>query len=63
MIPEIGLVVGLYIITRMFQLLLPKGERREHVFVTILAGITIVVAIFVMADLFIRGGGLTVSGL
>ena len=57
MIAEIGLMVGLYVVTRMFQLLLPQGERRQNVFVTILAGITIVVTVFVMADLFIRGAG------
>lgn len=55
MFPEIGLMVGLYIMTRMFQLLLPRGEQRQNVFVTILAGITIVVTVFVIADLFIRG--------
>jgi hypothetical protein len=55
MIPEIGLMVGLYIMTRMFQLLLPKGEQRENVFVTILAGITIAGAFFVIADLFNKG--------
>jgi hypothetical protein len=63
MVPEIGLMVGLYVITRMFQLLLPKGERRQNVFVTILAGITIVVTIFVIADLFIRGGSVSVTGI
>ena len=55
MIAEIGLMAGLYIMTRMFQVLLPQGERRQNVFVTILAGITIVVTVFVIADLFIRG--------
>jgi hypothetical protein len=63
MIPQIGLMVGLYIMTRMFQLLLPQGERRQHVFVTILAGITIVVTVFVIADLFIRGASLSVTGI
>lgn len=57
MIPEIGLMVGLYIVTRMFSILLRTGERREHAFIMILAGITIVVTVFVMADLFIRGSG------
>jgi uncharacterized membrane protein YciS (DUF1049 family) len=57
MISEIGLMIGLYIITRMFQTLLAQGERRQNVFVSILAGITIVVSAFVIADLFIRGAG------
>jgi len=63
MIAEIGLMVGLYIMTRMFQLLLPQAERRQNVFVTILAGITIVVTVFVIADLFIRGSaGISITG-
>jgi len=63
MIPQIGLMVGLYILTRMFQLLLPEGEKRQNVFVTVLAGITIVVTVFVIADLFIRGSSLSVTGI
>jgi len=62
MIAEIGLMVGLYIVTRMFQLLLPQGERRQNIFVSILSGITIVVTVFVIADLFIRGFSVPVSG-
>jgi len=63
MIPQIGLMVGLYILTRMFQLLLPEGEKRQNVFVTVLAGITVVVTVFVIADLFIRGSSLSVTGI
>lgn len=55
MIAEIGLMIGLYIMTRMFQILLPQRERAQNVFVTVLAGITVVVTVFVIADLFIRG--------
>ncbi|MFW6131315.1 MAG: hypothetical protein ACOC5F_01820 [Candidatus Aminicenantaceae bacterium] len=55
MIPEIGLMIGLYIMTRMFQLLLPQGERRQNVYVMVLAGITIVITVFVIANLFIKG--------
>lgn len=63
MIPEIGLMVGLYIMTRMVQIFLPQGERKQNVFVTILAGLTIVVTVFVIADFFIRGASLSVSGI
>lgn len=63
MIQEIGLMVGLYIMTRMFQILLPQGERKPNIFVSIRSGITIVVTVFVMADLFIRGSGFTISGM
>lgn len=62
MIQEMGLMVGLYIMTRMFQLLLPQGERKQNIFVSILSGITIVVTVFVIADLFIRGSSIAASG-
>lgn len=63
MIQEIGLMVGLYIMTRMFLLLLPRDERRQNPFVVILAGITVVVTVFVIAHLFIRGGSLSLTGM
>jgi hypothetical protein len=47
----------------MFLILLPQGERRQNIYVTILAGITIVVTVFVIADLFIRGARVSVSGI
>jgi len=62
MIPEIGLMVGLYIMTRMFQLLLPQGVQKQNTVVMILAAITVVVTVFVMADLFIRGASFAASG-
>ena len=36
MIPEIGLMVGAYIVTRMFSFILRKDERKEPPFVVIL---------------------------
>ena len=55
MISEIGLMVGLYIVTRMFSMLIKKPDGKDSPITLILAGITILVAIFVMADLFMRG--------
>lgn len=55
MIPEIGLMIGLYIITRCVSFLTRSGERKETTVVLILAGITILVTIFVIFDLFSTG--------
>ncbi len=55
-------MVGLYIMTRMFQLLLPQEVQKQNTIVMILAGITVVVTVFVIADLFIRGATITASG-
>ena len=58
MIPEIGLMIGLYIITRMISFLLRTGERKESVAVYVLAVITIIVTGFVIYDLFARGASI-----
>ncbi len=55
MIPDIGLMIGLYIITRMISFLTRKKERKENIVVLIFACITILVSIVVMTDLFLRG--------
>ncbi len=55
MIPDIGLMIGLYIITRMISFLTRKKERKEHIIVLIFACITILVSIVVMTGLFLRG--------
>lgn len=52
MIDRIGLMVGLYIITQMFSVMVRPPEKREKPFVTVMAGITIVVTVFVIASLF-----------
>ena len=52
MIPEIGLMVGFYIITRMVSLLMRKGERKESIAVYVFAVLTILTTIFVIYDLF-----------
>ena len=55
MIPDIGLMIGLYIITRMISFLTRKKERKENIVVLIFACITILVSIVVMTGLFLRG--------
>lgn len=55
MIPDIGLMIGLYIITRMISLLTRRKERKEHIIVLIFACITIFVSIVAMTDLFLKG--------
>jgi len=55
MIPDIGLMIGLYIITRMISFLTRKKERKENIVVLIFACITILVSIVAVTDLFLRG--------
>lgn len=55
MIPEIGLMIGFYIITRMVSFILRKGERKESSAVVILAVITILITVIVIFDLWIKG--------
>lgn len=54
MIPEIGFMVGAYIITRMLSFILRTGERKEHGIVIVLAGGTILVTLFVLFSLLTR---------
>ena len=59
MLPEIGLMIGLYIITRMVSFLLRTGERKESIAVWVLASITIIVTGFVIYDLFAKGNSVS----
>ncbi len=52
MIPEIGVVVGLYVITRMLQLATDEATSGT---VKVFGVITALVAAVVMADVFVRG--------
>lgn len=52
MIPEIGLMVGWYIVAKMVYI---SGNDDATITVKILCGISIIIALFVMADLFLRG--------
>ncbi len=57
MIPEIGLMIGAYIITRMVAAVAPpeKNGAAAQLIVTAFATVTILIAAFVMFDLFTRG--------
>jgi len=58
MIPEIGLMIGMYIITRMVSFITRTGERKESIAVIILGVITILISIFVIYDLFSSGASI-----
>ena len=58
MIPEIGVMIGLYIVTRMLVLVCRSGERGEGALVKVAATVTIIVAVITAGDLFYRGTGL-----
>jgi hypothetical protein len=54
MIPEVGVMVGLYIVTRMVEMM--GGNSRYGVVASKTFGaITVIVALLVMGDLFTRG--------
>jgi hypothetical protein len=55
MLRDIGLMIGLYILTRCASFLTRTGERRESVTVILLAVATIIGTLFALADLWIRG--------
>ncbi|MBA7573340.1 hypothetical protein ES708_15136 [subsurface metagenome] len=51
MIPTIGLMIGLYIITRMTSFLTRGGERSESIVVKVFAVITTLVTFLCILDL------------
>jgi hypothetical protein len=55
MIPEIGVMVGLYIMTRMVELVLTKRNLGERIVLTIFAVVTIGIAALVVVDMTMRG--------
>ena len=59
MLAEIGIIVGLYIITRLVPFLLRKDNRAENIIVKILSVITIIITIIVIGDLLLRGFNIT----
>jgi hypothetical protein len=56
MIPDIGLMIAAYIVTRMVWIVV-KRDPREHVVVIVMAVATIIVAAIGAVDLVVRGGG------
>lgn len=64
MIPDIGLMVGAYIITRTWSLITRTGDRAESSTVKFLGVITVVVTALCVADLMLKGGsGLGMPGI
>lgn len=58
MLPEIGCMIGIYIITRGISFLTRKGDRAEGVVVKVFSAITILAALFVMVDLLVSGSSI-----
>lgn len=57
MIPSIGIMIGAYIVPRSLSFMTPKEERRESLFVQIVAfGVTLL-TLFLMYDLLMSGVG------
>jgi len=55
MIPTIGIMVGLYIITRMLSLLLKNKDGKESIVTGVFAGITILVTLYSIYSLYTSG--------
>ena len=55
MIPDIGLLIGAYVVTRMVSFLTRKGDREESIVVKVFAVITVLVTVTCVADLLLRG--------
>jgi hypothetical protein len=55
MIPDIGLMIGAYVVTRMISFLTRNGERAESMVVKVLAAITVLITLICVADLLMRG--------
>lgn len=55
MLPDIGLMIGLYIITRMVVVIFDPAQRHAP---KILSGVTIAITLFCIADLLSKGSQL-----
>ncbi len=55
MIPDIGLMIGCYIITKMFSMLVKGKEGKEHDFVWVLALITVIITVYATIDILLIG--------
>lgn len=56
MLPDLAVMIGLYIITRMTRLLV-RREPKEHSAVAVLAMLTVLAAVLGIADILYRGAG------
>jgi hypothetical protein len=55
MIQEIGLMVGAYIVVRMFRFIIPPENVKENLFIKLISGLVILGTGVIMADLLLRG--------
>ena len=55
MIPDIGIMIGFYIITKMVSFLTRSGAREESLFVKSFSVFTILITMAAMADLMMKG--------
>jgi len=55
MVQAIGLMIGMYILVRMFSFPTRKGDRAESRFVQILAGVVVFSTLAIIAFLLIQG--------
>lgn len=53
MIPEIGLMIGAYIFTRMLSFTTRKGERKEHPVVFLFSVLAMIGTVFICLDLLL----------
>jgi hypothetical protein len=56
LLKNIGIMIGVYIITRMVSFLTRKNEKAESLVVKIFAIITIIVTIIVILNMYLVGG-------
>lgn len=55
MIPDIGLMIGVYIFVRMVSFLTRSGERAENIIVKVLAVFAMLVTAICVLDLLMHG--------
>jgi hypothetical protein len=55
MLPDIGLMIGVYIFVRMISFLTRTGDRKESVLVKIFAVLAIIITIICTFDLLLHG--------
>lgn len=55
MIQEIGLMIGAYIVVRLFHFIIPPENVKEHLFIKIISILVILGTMAIMADLVLKG--------